>query len=173
MTERDAAWMARIIAQIDERDLHAAVSAAKLDQRISNEWVRVLMGRRHKILQRYLTRLSPLAEPELVTSGRATKLCARDLAFEAGVVKARRYRVRTGQDGEWRESPGSGPGLDAEGRVCVRLPTSQRASQARPAHIAIDITNESRALQAGPARFHVYQQGPERYLLAGVERLEP
>jgi hypothetical protein len=173
MTERDAAWMARIIAQIDERDLHAAVSAARLEQRISDEWVRVLMGRRQKILDRYLTRLSPLAQPELVTSGGASALCARDLANETGTAKARQYRVSMGQDGEGRASSSSRPWLDALGRVCVRLPLSRRASRARPAYFTIDIAPAGGALQAAPARFHVYQQGPDRYLLAGLERLEP
>jgi hypothetical protein len=174
MTERDAAWMARIIAQMDERDLHAAVSTARLDQRISDEWVRVLMGRRQKILSRYLTRVSPLAQPELVVSGRGTWLCTRDLAFETGIVKRRRYRARIAQDGAWDASAAAQPTVDARGRVCVQLPVSPRASAsvARPTYLAVEIATESSALRAGPARFHVYQKGPSSYLLAGIERLE-
>jgi hypothetical protein len=50
---------------------------------------------------------------------------------------------------------------------------SGRASDARPAYFTIDIATVGSRLQAGPVRFHVYQQGPERYLLAGLERPEP
>jgi hypothetical protein len=173
MTERDAAWMARIIAQMDERDLQAAVSAAELDQRIADEWVRVLMGRRQKILDRYLTRLSPLAEPKLVQRDGTTALCARDLAFDARTVKARQYRVRMAEDGEWREAPASQPTVDAQGRVCAKLPSSKRASKAHPAAFSLEIATDGRAVEAGAARVHVYQQGPESYLLAGLERVEP
>jgi hypothetical protein len=169
MTERDGAWMARIIAQMDERDLRAAVSTAHLDQRISDEWVRVLMGRRQKILARYLTRLSPLALPNLVVDGMQTSLCARDLAFDTGIAKAQRYRARWARDGEWRETQ---PTLDAQGRVCVKLPVSRSASSERPAYFVLEVATSDPALDAGPARFHVYQKGPASYLLVGLERLE-
>jgi hypothetical protein len=169
MTERDAAWMARIIAQFEEDDLRAAVSAAQLDQRITDEWVRVLMGRRQKILARYLTRVSPLSLPQFVVAGPSASLCTRDLAFDAGVSKSRRYRARIARDGAWQESR---PTLDAEGRVCVSLPVTPSATFERPSYVAIEIATDSPALTGGPARFHVYQRGPGSFLLAGLERLE-
>jgi hypothetical protein len=169
MTERDAAWMARIIAQMDERDLRAAVSAAQLDRVHSDEWVRVLMGRRQKILARYLTRISALAQPKLVANGEHASLCVRDLALEARVVETPHYRARIARDGSWQRTQ---PALDAAGRVCVRLPVSLSASALRPAYFAVEIATESGALPARPARFHLYQKGSASYLLAGIERLE-
>jgi hypothetical protein len=169
MTERDAAWMARIIAQMDERDLRAAVGTARLDRRITDEWVRVLMGRRQKILARYLTRLSPLALPKLVAAGAQTSLCVRDLAFDTGVSRDRRYRARVARDGAWQ---GIAPTVDAEGRVCVPLPISRSASAERPAYFAVELATDSSALAAGPARFHIYQKGLASYLLVGIERPE-
>jgi hypothetical protein len=171
MTERDAAWMARIIAQMDEQDVRAAVSAARVEQRISDEWVRVLMGRREKILNRYLTRLSPLAQPTLVVSGGNTSMCARDLAFDAGIAKDRRYRVRIARDAAWDASTAGEPVVDAAGRVCVRLPSNGDASATRPAYLGVEVLTDNR--ESGSARFHVYQKGPTSYLLSAVERLEP
>jgi hypothetical protein len=172
MTERDAAWMARIIAQMDERDLRAAVSTARLDQRITDEWVRVLLGRRQKILARYLTRLSPLAQPQIVASAGRTSLCTRDLAFEAGIIKDRRYRARITPTQTDDDRPGVPVTVDAQGRACVTLPMSPGASSAHPARFIVDLEVESQALRAGPARFHVYQRGTTSYLVAGLERLE-
>lgn len=172
MTERDAAWMARIIAQIDEPELRAIVGVAKLDQRITDEWVRVLLGRRHKILSRYLTRLSALARPVLLESGGVTSLCARDLAFESGIVRERRYSARVRQDAAWHSGANFRPSIDVAGRVCVRVPVSRDASAERPAYSVIEIASAGAPLQAGPARFHVYQKGAGSFLLAGLERFE-
>jgi hypothetical protein len=168
MTERDAAWMARIIAHIDERDLRAAVSTARLEPRIAEEWVRVLLGRRQKILARYLTRLSALVQPTLVAGAGAVSLCARDLAVETNIDRGRRYHARLGPDA----GVAAPVSVDAAGKVCVRLPLRLQASAARPAYITVDIMSESAQQHAGPARFHVYQTGPARYLLAGLERFE-
>jgi hypothetical protein len=77
------------------------------------------------------------------------------------------------EDGEWREAPASQPTVDAQGRVCAKLPSSKRASKAHPAAFSLEIATDGRAVEAGAARVHVYQQGPESYLLAGLERVEP
>ena len=65
MQEQDAAWMARIIARIGEDAIDQIVDQARLTDPLAvSELKRILKGRRLKILQRYLTRLSSLTDPE-------------------------------------------------------------------------------------------------------------
>src|SRR5690606_32840200 len=65
-TDRDAAWMARIIARCTRAHLQALVRLGRYaDPTTERELVRILAGRRRAILERYLTRLSPLTDPRL------------------------------------------------------------------------------------------------------------
>jgi hypothetical protein len=89
MTERDAAWMARLIARIGEPHLRALAMEARLtDPRLVDELTRVLMGRRERILRRWLLRLSSLTDPVLEPSpdGSGTRLCVTDRAEEGGLA---------------------------------------------------------------------------------------
>jgi hypothetical protein len=83
VTEADAAWGARILARISPAMIHAVVAAAGLtDPVMERELERALVGRRDKLLRRYLTRLSPLTRPRLDDTGR---LCVADARIEGGV----------------------------------------------------------------------------------------
>jgi hypothetical protein len=91
MTERDAAWMARLIARIGEPELRAlAVEARLTDPELVDELTRVLMARRERILRRWLLRLSSLTDPVLERSpeGSGTRLCVSDRAEEGGLGPA-------------------------------------------------------------------------------------
>src|SRR5690606_1833352 len=93
-TERDRAWMARIISRFTEEHLRAVVAEGRFSRALTgNELVRILRGRQRRILERYLTRLSPLAFPEV----RGGELCLRDLMIEAHArtPRRRRYHART------------------------------------------------------------------------------
>jgi len=82
-TERDAAWMARIVARISPEDVAAIVDQAKLrDRKVRDELVRILRIRRERLLRRYLGRLSPLTEPTVT----GDQVCLRDAAVEAGIA---------------------------------------------------------------------------------------
>ena len=62
MTERDGAWMARILSRFTPEGVKAlAEDAAFTDPRQTEYLASVLEGRLEKILERYLTHLSPLA----------------------------------------------------------------------------------------------------------------
>src|SRR5690606_9378381 len=77
-TERDSAWMARIIARVGPEELRRLVELGEFsDPAVERRLQVVLEGRREKILERYLTRLSPLTEPTLHPAG---LLCVEDLA---------------------------------------------------------------------------------------------
>ena len=59
-TEHDAAWMARIIARFQDPHLRALARQGRFaDPVVEQELARILAGRRDRILERYLTRLSP------------------------------------------------------------------------------------------------------------------
>jgi len=91
MTERDAAWMARLIARIGEPHLRAlAVEARLTDPQVVDELTGVLMARRERILRRWLLRLSSLTDPVLEPSpdGSGTRLCVTDRAEEGGLGPA-------------------------------------------------------------------------------------
>ncbi|MCG8418062.1 MAG: hypothetical protein MJE77_08990 [Proteobacteria bacterium] len=86
LTERDAAWMARILARFSAEDIVAMVDEAKISNPVvRSEIIRVMVGRRDKILRRYLGRLSPLTEPVI----RGNQVCLRDTAVQAGIVRGR------------------------------------------------------------------------------------
>lgn len=124
LTERDAAWMARIIARFERPHVEALVERARFSEAIvQSELVRIMMERRQAILERYLTRLSPLTSPEVETGPR--RLCLEDLAVQTGLrsAAARRYDASVSRDDEAfvEASP------TAEGaRVCVPLPGGGR-----------------------------------------------
>src|SRR5215831_13795148 len=87
MTERDAAWMARLLARIGEPHLRALAAEARLtDPQLVDELTRVLMGRRELILRRWLLRLSSLTDPVLERApDGGTRLCVSDRAEEGGL----------------------------------------------------------------------------------------
>ncbi|MDQ3034717.1 MAG: hypothetical protein M3Y87_20065, partial [Myxococcota bacterium] len=85
MTEHDAAWMARIIARFRESHLREVARLGRFsDPAVEERLVEVLLARRQAILERYLTRLSPLAWPVL----EGERLCLEDLGISSGLRSA-------------------------------------------------------------------------------------
>jgi hypothetical protein len=172
MTERDAAWMARIIARFDERQLAAVIARAEISAGLAEQLLVTLMGRRQKILQRYLSRLSPLTDPVVRRNADGDLLCTRDLAVAAAVAPgARTYWARSRR----RElDAGFSPArveLRAPGEPCVTLPGAE-PSGGRPVEVAIDIGITRGAGEEkvpAPLRLYVSQWG-DHTLIAGVER---
>jgi hypothetical protein len=86
MEEEDGAWMARILSHIDDAALSKVIDEAQLvDPVARSELERILRGRRDKILERYLLRLSSLDKPQ-IREGR--QLCVEDRAEAAGLGAA-------------------------------------------------------------------------------------
>jgi hypothetical protein len=153
MTERDAAWMARIIARFTPQDIRAIVAAGQFsDPSDANYITHVLVARQHRLLARYLTRLSPLADVEVVDG----KLCATDLARRVlspsrfhysavEIVAGKRHAVATivGSDG-----------------VCVAPPPST----------ARERRFELRDGVARPLEVYTYEQAGQ-LAVAGLRRL--
>lgn len=122
-TEADLAWMARIIARFTPAHVDALVQRAHFRSKIVHaEVIRIMNHRRQRILDRYLTRLSPLTWPQV----RGRKLCLQDLAVWTGIrdETSRRYQAVAHVEGVGRsEALDVRAGSDA--RVCAELPEVQ------------------------------------------------
>ena len=172
MTERDGAWMARILARFTPEMVEALGRTSKFsDSRKIDYLTKVLQGRLDKILDRYLTRLSPLTNVHVAGTN---ALCAEDLA------ETRRLRPPTEFHHEARLSSGStdqplAVARQADGSICVTLPHVAADGGARddaPERYArIRLTD---GVAEGPLVAHLYDLGPARgYRLAGLERPQP
>ncbi len=169
MTERDAAWMARIVAKIDDAAVDAMVDAAQIKTEVTDrELRRILKGRRERILRRWLARLSPLTQPEL--SG--DKLCLEDLVVAANLspMSARRYTLRAYVGDELEQVDLPAPTSPSTARVCTTLPRVSGASATSPRYVIVDLSATSPGFTSNaPARVHLYDLGGT-YKLAGLER---
>jgi hypothetical protein len=170
-TEEDKAWMARIVARFDEEHLRAAIESGRFSRPlVSSELLRILRMRRHTLLERFLTRRSPLTDPE-VTGGH---LCLTDLALTAGLrpLETRRYRAFAWAD--WpREGKRRITTTRAQMRVCLELPRAENASREEPRYHVVDvIAGTLDGETTGPARVHLYQLGANEFRVVGLERPE-
>ena len=175
-SERDNAWMGRILANFTPEMIEAVVGAAEVQNQLAHdELVRILQGRHQRILRRWLRELSPLTWPRLTSDG--SKMCLRDLAVSAGLIEwenrpywARAWRHVGGDDLQAVEIDGLTRRRPAD--VCIDLPSHDDASADEPEYWIIDVTGlygeddeDSR-----PARVHLYQTGPGQYRIVGLER---
>jgi hypothetical protein len=165
-TEGDAAWMARIIARFDLEDIRALARLGRFSElETENQLVRILAGRRRAILERYLTRLSPLADPVVRRTNEGTEACVRDLAVDTHLREARdrRYAVRAWISESARET--SQPrSYMRDGRICIALPSS-----APNGYMIADITAASFEERTAPLRMH-FAFGRDGVRLVGLER---
>ena len=168
-TERDMAWMARIISRFDRQDLAAIVELGRWsDPRHGAILVGTLWGRRARLLERWLTRVSPLSDVEV----RGAELCATDLAVRSGIrdARARNYRARA-------YAPGGRLPL-AEGwsvagsEICVPLPRQSPGSAS--VYLVVDVQASTVGHEPpAPLRAHLYEHPPgsvPAFTLVGVER---
>ncbi len=173
-TERDVAWMARILARFTTDHLKAVIATAHLnDEFLEQELLRLLEGRRHKLIARYLTRLSPLASPVLQQGTKGTELCMDDLAVTGRLFTQdqRRYASRGWSTTKLREVKTATPVAVDRDRVCVRVPRSSSASSQHPSYLIVDITAQTGGSVPAPARVHMWDLGTELKVV-GLERPE-
>jgi hypothetical protein len=165
-TERDNAWMARILARFERADIEALVTLGKFSRPEHAEFLtEVLEQRLVKILERYLLRLSPLADLRVEQGDR---LCAKDLARARAVrpASAFRYRARADLAGGERDLAVE---VKAAGELCVRLPRTHFPSgTASNDYMTVEIANGASHYFL---RAHLYA-GERGYRLVGVERTD-
>ncbi len=171
-TEHDNAWMARILSRLDYDDVRALVSLGRFTKPEATDYLaQVLEMRLRRIVERYLLRLSPIAD-----------LRVDDKNVLCGVDLARRRRARADAAfvyrAEMRSSAGRS-GLRVErrdgGETCMTLPHVAADSGAPDGdasrHVVVRIENVA---SKGPLEAHLYDLGPGRgYRVVGLERLDP
>lgn len=168
MTERDGAWMARIMARITPEMIRVLGELAKFTDPTDTAFLETtLEGRMQRVLERYLTRLSPIADVHVEGS---SALCAVDLAEWRGLRDPERFLYAA------RLLPG--PWLSVERRpgsqLCVTLPhvaaDGGLPDEARERYVRVRIQD---GVATGPLMAHLYDLGPTRgYRLVGLERPE-
>ncbi|HJL16353.1 MAG TPA: hypothetical protein RMH99_11895 [Sandaracinaceae bacterium LLY-WYZ-13_1] len=168
MTERDAAWMTRIIARFRDPLVRAVVERARFtDPQVTRELERILVGRRDRILERWLTRLSPLTWPEIRRVGGRRAVCLQDLAVWTG-IRERRFRVYATRAfvGDDYRPVEAARAIEAEDAyVCVPIPAVDED------YLVLDVfaaTPERR--RPFPARLHLRRGADGELALVGLGR---
>ncbi|HSQ67115.1 MAG TPA: hypothetical protein VLM85_28050 [Polyangiaceae bacterium] len=167
MTERDAAWMARILARFTPAMVRTLAAMGDFTDPSHRDYLAgVLEGRLEKVLERYLLRLSPLADVHVEDGDR---LCALDLAEWRGLRAPFYDSARTPAGASLTVTRRNRGGL------CVQL-----------VHVAGDAGSPDDAperylrviVEDGVAKgalvAHLYDLGPARgFRLVGLERPNP
>jgi len=153
-TERDNAWMARILAHFTREMIDALAASAQFSDPSNATYLEhVLVGRLDRILERYLTRVSPIADVSVT----GDRLCGVDLAEQR--------RLRAPEAFHYAAQPIDGTPLAVtrgEGaRVCVTL-THGTAPYVR---VLVDD-----GVAKGKLVVHLYDLGARGFRIAGIER---
>jgi hypothetical protein len=169
MSERDGAWMARILAHFTPEMVKALAELGDFSDPGNTAYLaNTLEGRLEKIMSRYLTRLSPMFDMHVEGPDR---LCGVDLARARAVAQGADFHyVATARNGD----PLAVAALDSA-KVCVTLPRvagdGGPANDAPERYLTVAIEN---GVAKGPMVAHLYDLGPTRgYTLAGLERPDP
>lgn len=154
VTEADAAWGARILARITPQMVRALIAHAGLTSRVMAEELEIaLLGRRDKLLRRFLSRLSPLARPRIDETGR---LCVTDARIEGGITSQATYTARI-------------PATNTP--LAIAAGTTRAETCAGPiAPQANYVIVELRADSTGPLLVHLYRTQAGTYAVAGLDR---
>jgi hypothetical protein len=172
MSERDGAWMARIIARMTPAHINRMIDAAKIkDKTVDAELRRVVLGRRQKVLSRYLGLVASLTDPEVKMSGGTAELCLEDLSVSSGIVpaKSRKYGARAylgEQLMRYRI-----PSVKVTGStLCAELPKIYGATPDKPRYLIMDMYAFSGSANRVPARVHLYHLGGNDFRVVGLQR---
>ena len=160
VTESDGAWGARILARISPDAIHALVALAKFsDPEVTAALERALLGRRTALLDRYLTKLSPLTRPRVDADQR---VCVSDARIDGGIVDdPGELKVRAIAGLPADHGLAIAPGATA-GEQCVSgLPTGAD----RPSYVVIELAAEG----THPMFVHLYTDAAG-YHVAGIDR---
>jgi len=167
MTERDGAWMARILSRFSPDLVRALASAGQFSGPGNTEYLAAMLeGRLEKILDRYLTRLSPIAEVRV--DGGA--LCGTDLAARRGVRDPALFRFRAST----RDGLPLTVAMRDPSSFCVaiphRAPDGGTADDDASRYVSVAIDD---GVARAPLLAYLYDLGPLRgFRLVGLERPE-
>ena len=169
MTERDAAWMARIIARFSPDDIRRMVALGQWSDPGDGEYLTgILVERQRRILVRFLGRLSPLGE---VRAAAPDQICAIDFARLRGVFPAAMFHYTVVARGAGRRIALTAE-AGGDGALCFRAQPMVIGGFADgdPARI---VTFEVRnGTGAGPLVIQAYDLGARGMRVVGLTRSE-
>lgn len=167
-SERDNAWMARILSRFERDDIRALVTLGRFSKPDQAAFLAgVLEGRLQKILERYLLRLSPLADARVEGDALVVTDLARRRAVRPSSAFAYRAAVATP-----RGAATVRPAMEDAGKIRIALRHGTFADRVAPndAERYLIVTIDNGASQY-PLRAHLYDLGAEGgFRLVGIER---
>lgn len=168
MTERDGAWMARILARFGPDELRALISAGKFSDPKAADWLwGTLHERLRLILDRYLTRLSPVTDVTV----EGTNLCGLDLGHLRGVRPAAEFVPSARILGPDWKVVGEGQARYDGDQLCVTLAYDPALSGPDDALARYRVVRISNGVAPGPLEVHLYDLGPAKgFRIAGLAR---
>ena len=158
MSERDGAWMARILARFTPELVHTLAVMGDFTDPSQTVYIEhVMEGRLERVLERYLTRLSPIGDLRV----EGDRLCGVDLAELRGVREASRFRYAA------RTTDGVALPVarSPHGGVCVALRHRTGSTYLR---VVVDD-----GVARGKLVAHLYDLGDRGFKLVGLQRPEP
>ena len=153
-SERDEAWMARILARLGPEHIEKLVAVGDFTNPQHRDYLtRVLVERQRKILQRYLAIASPVADLAVEDDS----ICATDLSRR--VLSGQRYRATV------NGNPVAV--VNHEERVCLPLPRiGQGPDDDRSRYLVVALENGA---SKRPLTAHLYATS-HGFRLVGIER---
>ncbi len=163
MRPEDGAWMARILARVDDHSLQVMLEQGRMHNKPAEAEIhRILAARRDAILEHYLQVRSPLAEFRVD----GTRLCFTDLAVLTGVFTSATYQMRTWRAPFDSASPQSPLTADPAGAVCADVSPGASGDP----YTIIDLLVQPSGDDAPPpARVHLIVDG-DNTRIVGIER---
>lgn len=175
-SQRDKAWMARIIAEFRPSDIRAIIGEAQFaDVQTSLELYQILMRRRRRILHRYFGELSPLTRARVEERAEGARLCLDDLSVQVG-LQASDTRPYYSQSWtlEGDELIGRGAGTltrRSPATVCTTFPELDVSDgEARYAIVDVAGLTHVHDTRSMPARVHLYRRPDGLHQVVGLER---
>jgi len=170
MTERDAAWMARLIARFSPDDIRRFAALGKWQDAGDADYLAsILIERQRRILVRYLGKLSPLGE---VRGGAAGRICATDFARLREITAPDRFRYTATERSGGRTLELSAE-VGADGAVCFQpqpVVTGALADSDPGRIVKFELANGT---GSAPLVIWAYDLGRRGMQLAGLTRPEP
>lgn len=171
MSERDGAWMARILARMTPAHIRAMIDAGQIqDKALEAELTRVILGRRQKTLSRYLGVVATLTAPEVVVTDGKAELCMDDLGTSSGIFPsmARKYGARAWLGNSLQKH--AIPTVRTSPRVCADIPVLAGSTKENPQYIIMDLYAFTGSQNRAPARVHLYHLGGTDFRVVGLQR---
>jgi hypothetical protein len=168
-TERDAAWMARLIARFSTDDIRGFVALGRWSDPTDGDYLtNILVERQRRILVRYLSKLSPLGDVHAV---HADQICATDFARMRAIAPADAFHYTIVERGGGKTAELRAE-LGGDGALCFRTQAvvTAKLADVDPARaVTFEVRNGT---GAGPLVIHAFDLGRRGLRIVGLTRPE-